>query len=153
MTDDQRRTCAANCGKPLARYDIYSIDATGLRRHPDCVPADTPRLRAMRDRIRELEAQLAEQQTWRQHFLRTTIEASEMVRAVRELHQTELFGGLPTGRCASCGELMPCPTRQLVPRKPDDEPCRCGPGCPYQWTTPDNPPTSTNTTDNLKESK
>lgn len=63
------------------------------------------------------------------HWKWTAIGAGLKVQAVRELHRSEMSGGLATGKCAECSKPHPCPTAQAVARKPDG-PCDCGPDCP-----------------------
>jgi hypothetical protein len=63
------------------------------------------------------------------HWLWTAIAAGLKVHAVRELHRSEMYGGLATGKCKECGKSYPCPTAQAVAREPDG-PCACGPDCP-----------------------
>lgn len=63
------------------------------------------------------------------HWLWTAIRANEKVNAVRELHRSEMYGGLATGKCKECGKPCPCPTALAVARE-SDGPCDCGPACP-----------------------
>jgi hypothetical protein len=69
-------------------------------------------------------------EAWANHWFYRSIELGQMINALRELHQPAMLGGIPDGTCRGCGEPYPCRTRQLIPRKPDNEPCRCARDCP-----------------------
>ena len=63
---------------------------------------------------------------WITHWRRVAVAEGVVIADLRRLHQREMRGGMPTGRCL-CGLPAPCPTAELIGAYTAtlNDPCSC----------------------------